>query len=1308
MNKNQLRETLRKHIHDAPYLDAGVERIVDQVVNPKVYSVFMPQIEEVVYKFLGLERPRARERNGGGFKDLLPKDLDPVSPESDKNSLKDVSLDSVDAEMGVGGDAGNFREENDSKNTISGNGVSESSEKSTSDVPKVFAGSASSAVALDTSGKSEDKPEEEEEESPVFEPIDIMNLNESNISNDSHLSGISELTSHRSRSPDFSNETSRDNMDFSNQDSQLSKVSSDSRLSIVTDFGSSNHASGPETPKDERDKNEVKFGKDNFRAVRDFDGSKVKEGRLSYDGSAGKEAGDSKDKSRNDVSRSRNSKEVRKANKESRKKSSSDGKGNKVKKIKEKSESSRDIASKESSTKVKDERVKETEKKENSQGKEVKDLKDIYKEKIRELREKKELTEKEKLSKDTKSSKETKEKRDSSREGKKDTKDSKESKSSTLKSHSSRSESKTLRSEGKSSRSESRSSKRDDRKSLKDPRSKSQGGSDSNEKVDGRRSSKSEKDEKTEKSELRQDSKSKSFGKSSKNDSNKNSEGKRDSKSELEARDKKRRDDKKSKVKDDHSSARKSSDDRRSTDRDGSNGSNGKTSQKNNSNPSTTTNKSVTSNLSKESTTTSNSSSETSDSIEERQNEKSAINVETKTSKFSRNQANHDPSIQRLNVGSNEITLPIKKRPLNYEDPPSSPASSDALMKKPKFAKNFQEAKRLMKIRRRMEREKLKKQVEPKVEIKSQQPPQIPAPPKKVIEEDLKLVPDEERVQIIEVCDEEYDEPYPEVRSDFTLEERSQIILGGESIFTGNFIAKQFHSKSTLSEMELSIRQSLKEMICDNLDEAKDTPKNSLETEIGSKIQESVVGSSNPLDIEATIFGNSSLCSEIAENVKTSNKNQAKEVTEENSRKNENSTRESEKNQSPEVSEKIEDPETNENLEVLEKKLTVEEQLEETCEFKNIVREMEKMEGNSEKIIVENSKMDETVGTTKNSETTQENIKNPKNLEANSQANRTFEMKNKVDDEKIEREESKSHVNSRTEMPSKENEEEEKKVTASSDEKPRRVSGTGDPEAEPETTKICRKESQNAEVETENSKYSKPEEKVDENDEEMAEEQTDVRATLPETKEAEEEEPETKEIEQPEVRDDKKWLEDERSSTCNKQRKEKSSSPSEEEKETLSMSDDEGPCLYFVEDTEKLEKFRKFLKTLEHEENLGEDYTSETSSTEISCSMSKTMAPPKPKRKYSTSPLSDILLNNANNNNDAHKSIELISDHEDTDNNMKKRKIGRPKKQKINANLCTQQNLSNGENFVMPLSPESDVSATSEKAPSNPLKDEKR
>ncbi|OAD59992.1 Biorientation of chromosomes in cell division protein 1-like 1, partial [Eufriesea mexicana] len=256
LNKNQLRETLRKHIHEAPYLDAGVERIVDQVVNPKVYSVFMTQIEDVVYKFLGIERPKAKEKNGAcGLKDLLPKDLDPVSPESDKNSLKDVSLESVDAmeDLEIKKDIKlvneqKFQEEEifneKDKDNISENGQISSEEKALDESDKIF-NKTGSILNLNISGKSDDKTEEDEEDSPTFEPIDIMNLNESNNSNDSHLSGISELTSHRSRSPDFCNELSRDNFDYSNQDSQLNRDGSNgsSSKSSQSSSSSSNIAS---------------------------------------------------------------------------------------------------------------------------------------------------------------------------------------------------------------------------------------------------------------------------------------------------------------------------------------------------------------------------------------------------------------------------------------------------------------------------------------------------------------------------------------------------------------------------------------------------------------------------------------------------------------------------------------------------------------------------------------------------------------------------------------------------------------------------------------------------------------------------------------------------------------------------------------------------------------------------------------------------------------------------------------------------------------------------------------------------------
>ncbi|XP_066145072.1 biorientation of chromosomes in cell division protein 1-like 1 isoform X3 [Euwallacea fornicatus] len=84
-NKNQLREQLRKNITESGFLEVGVERIVDQAVNPKITSVFLPKVEDVVYRFLGIQKPEAKEsveESKPKTEDLLPIDLEAVSPES--------------------------------------------------------------------------------------------------------------------------------------------------------------------------------------------------------------------------------------------------------------------------------------------------------------------------------------------------------------------------------------------------------------------------------------------------------------------------------------------------------------------------------------------------------------------------------------------------------------------------------------------------------------------------------------------------------------------------------------------------------------------------------------------------------------------------------------------------------------------------------------------------------------------------------------------------------------------------------------------------------------------------------------------------------------------------------------------------------------------------------------------------------------------------------------------------------------------------------------------------------------------------
>ncbi|XP_038219462.1 biorientation of chromosomes in cell division protein 1-like 1 [Zerene cesonia] len=120
LNKNQLREKLRKHILDGNYLEQGVERIVDQVVNPKVATVFVPKVEDLVYNYLGITRKKTTvaETSNGNI-DLLPNDLEAVSPGSvksndDKNETMDIdeSMEATKMEVDDQTDKDKLKEEN--------------------------------------------------------------------------------------------------------------------------------------------------------------------------------------------------------------------------------------------------------------------------------------------------------------------------------------------------------------------------------------------------------------------------------------------------------------------------------------------------------------------------------------------------------------------------------------------------------------------------------------------------------------------------------------------------------------------------------------------------------------------------------------------------------------------------------------------------------------------------------------------------------------------------------------------------------------------------------------------------------------------------------------------------------------------------------------------------------------------------------------------------------------------------------------------------------------------------------------------
>uniref|UniRef100_A0A3Q3GSM6 Biorientation of chromosomes in cell division 1 like 1 n=1 Tax=Labrus bergylta TaxID=56723 RepID=A0A3Q3GSM6_9LABR len=67
LNKNQLRNNIRQLVLQSGMLEQGVDRIVAQVVDPKINHIFRPQVERVVREFLspGKEDGAQQEEEAG-------------------------------------------------------------------------------------------------------------------------------------------------------------------------------------------------------------------------------------------------------------------------------------------------------------------------------------------------------------------------------------------------------------------------------------------------------------------------------------------------------------------------------------------------------------------------------------------------------------------------------------------------------------------------------------------------------------------------------------------------------------------------------------------------------------------------------------------------------------------------------------------------------------------------------------------------------------------------------------------------------------------------------------------------------------------------------------------------------------------------------------------------------------------------------------------------------------------------------------------------------------------------------------------
>uniref|UniRef100_A0A673KWW9 BOD1/SHG1 domain-containing protein n=1 Tax=Sinocyclocheilus rhinocerous TaxID=307959 RepID=A0A673KWW9_9TELE len=79
LNKNQLRNSIRQLVLQSGMLEQGVDRIVTQVVDPKVHHTFRPQVERVVRKFLS--------PNGHMEEDELPPVAPPLPAENQEAEL---------------------------------------------------------------------------------------------------------------------------------------------------------------------------------------------------------------------------------------------------------------------------------------------------------------------------------------------------------------------------------------------------------------------------------------------------------------------------------------------------------------------------------------------------------------------------------------------------------------------------------------------------------------------------------------------------------------------------------------------------------------------------------------------------------------------------------------------------------------------------------------------------------------------------------------------------------------------------------------------------------------------------------------------------------------------------------------------------------------------------------------------------------------------------------------------------------------------------------------------------------------------
>lgn len=77
INKNQMRNGLRQSVVQSGMLESGVDRIITQVVDPKMNHTFRPNIETAIHDFLSGDR---KEENASSSNSAPSEQTEPQEP----------------------------------------------------------------------------------------------------------------------------------------------------------------------------------------------------------------------------------------------------------------------------------------------------------------------------------------------------------------------------------------------------------------------------------------------------------------------------------------------------------------------------------------------------------------------------------------------------------------------------------------------------------------------------------------------------------------------------------------------------------------------------------------------------------------------------------------------------------------------------------------------------------------------------------------------------------------------------------------------------------------------------------------------------------------------------------------------------------------------------------------------------------------------------------------------------------------------------------------------------------------------------